>query len=77
MGGHPLVAVPVNPTSAFAGTGLLEDVSATAQAIENKDWVGAALSGFASGLDSVAAAMDPIGTLIAWGAGFSSTTSSR
>jgi len=68
--GNLLVAGPVNTTSALAGTGLLEDLSSTAKAIENKDWVGAALGGFATTMDSVAAAMDPLGTLIAWGAGW-------
>lgn len=69
MSGNPLVAGPT-PTSALAGAGLLDDLTSTAQAIENRDWLGAALSGFASGMDVVAAVMDPIGTLIAWGAGW-------
>ncbi len=70
MTGSLLVAGPVDTTSALAGTGLLEDLSSTAKAIENKDWVGAALGGFATTMGSVAAAMDPLGTLIAWGAGW-------
>jgi hypothetical protein len=67
---NPLVAGPADPTTALSGTGLLESVTSTAQAIENKDWVGAALAGFATAMDTVVAALDPLGTLIAWGAGW-------
>ena len=70
MTANPLVAGPTDPTTALSGTGLLESVTSTAQAIENKDWVGAALGGFATAMDTVVAALDPLGTLIAWGAGW-------
>ena len=70
MSGNALVAPAASTTTALSGTGLLESVSSTAQAIENKDWVGAALGGFATTMDAVASAIDPIGTLIAWGAGW-------
>ncbi len=70
MTANPLVAGPADPTTSLSGTGLLESVTSTARAIENRDWVGAALGGFATAMDSVAAAIDPLGTLIAWGAGW-------
>lgn len=70
MTANPLVAGAADPTTGLSGTGLLESVSSTARAIESKDWVGAGLSGFATAMDTIVAAIDPIGTLIAWGAGW-------
>ncbi|MEO5609065.1 MAG: hypothetical protein ABIQ61_01425 [Ornithinibacter sp.] len=56
--------------SALSGTGLLDSGVSLYQALENKDWVDAALSGVGVGFDAVATYSDPLGSLFAAGIGW-------
>jgi hypothetical protein len=63
----PLVAAPVDSTSGITGLGLIEDVDLMVTGIQNGSWVDATLSGAGASLDTLTLALDPIGTLAAWG----------
>lgn len=67
---NPLVVGPIDTTTPFSGTRLLEDGHQIKQALENKDWVSGSLAAAAGGADLIAAAMDPIGTTISMGVGW-------
>lgn len=56
--------------SAFAGTGLLEDIDSTCAAIANGDWVAAGLGFGSVALSTLAAVIDPIGEALAAGIGW-------
>ncbi len=70
MSTNPLVAGPVDTSTATAGTGLIDDVVQLCTAIQEGNWVDAALAGVATAVDALATAIDPVGTLIAWGVGW-------
>jgi len=65
-----LVAAPVDTTSAFSGAFIVTDGQALADAIRSGNWVEGGIAGFSAAMDTVAAVMDPIGTLIANGLGW-------
>lgn len=67
---YSLVAAPVDTTSAFSGAFLVTDGQALADAIQSGNWVEGGIAGFSAAMDTVAAVMDPIGTLIANGLGW-------
>lgn len=67
---NPLVAGPVNTTSPLQGTFLLEDGEALVSAIKSGDWVAGGFAAFGAVMDTVAAASDPLGSLIAAGLGW-------
>ncbi|WEG08613.1 hypothetical protein PU630_15415 [Microbacterium horticulturae] len=67
---NPLVASAQDSTSAFSGTFLVQDADDIANAIKSGDWGAGALSVASGALDTVAAVIDPIGTLIANGLGW-------
>ena len=67
---NPLVAGPIDPTTPFSGTGLLEDGYELVSAIERGDWVAGGLASFSALANTVATAMDPLGSLIAAGLGW-------
>ncbi|MDR6690786.1 hypothetical protein J2X55_001685 [Microbacterium sp. 1154] len=67
---NSLVAAPVDTTSAFSGAFLITDGQALADAIQSGNWVEGGIAGFSAAMDTVAAVMDPIGTLIANGLGW-------
>lgn len=54
----------------LSGSGLLDSSVSTCEAIANKDWVDAALSGVGMGFDVVATISDPLGSLFAAGIGW-------
>ena len=70
MSGNPLIAGPVDTTTATSGTGLIDDIVGLSTAIRDGNWVDAALNGVATVMDGLATAIDPIGSLIAWGIGW-------
>lgn len=70
MTANPLVAGPVDTSTAFGGAGLLDSLHSLNSSLQSGDWVGSALSGAGVALDTLATAMDPIGSLIAAGLGW-------
>lgn len=67
---NPLVAGPVDVTTPFSGTFLLEDGEALAAAIESGDWVSGGMAAFSAAIDTAATVSDPLGSLIAAGLGW-------
>lgn len=70
MTDNPLVAAPVNLSTPFSGAFLLEDGEALADAIKSGDWVAGGMAAFSFAADTVAAVLDPLGSLIAAGLGW-------
>ncbi len=70
MSANPLVAGPVDTATATSGTGLIDDIVGLSTAIREGNWVDAALNGVATVMDGLATAIDPVGSLIAWGIGW-------
>lgn len=58
------------PTSIWAGTRIIEDLAGIYDAIQSESWVDGALNGVALVADTVAAVLNPLGELIAMGAGW-------
>lgn len=65
-----LVAPPVQMSTPFTGTFLLEDGEALCTAIQSGDWIGGGMATFSAVMDAVSMAIDPIGSLIAMGLGW-------
>lgn len=70
MTANPLVAGPVDTSTAFGGAGLLDSVSQLSASLQSGDWLAAGLAGVGVALDTAAAVMDPLGSLIAAGLGW-------
>lgn len=70
MSTNALVVGPVDTSSALSGTMLLESLAGLTEALESGSWLDIALSGLSTALDTVAAAMDPLGQLLAAGLGW-------
>ena len=69
-GGNPFVAAKEDSTTPLAGSGVLEDIEGIATGLKEGSWLDVGLSTVAMGADVLGAAVDPLGTLIAWGAGW-------
>lgn len=67
---NPLVAGSIDSTTPFSGAGLLEDGYELVNAIESGDWVAGGLASFSALANTVATAIDPLGSLIAAGLGW-------
>ncbi|MFC7533851.1 hypothetical protein [Actinoplanes sp. GCM10030250] len=65
--GTSLVAAVEDSTTAVTGFGLVEDAHQIAEGIRDHSWVDVTLGGVGTSLDTLAVAMDPLGTLAAWG----------
>ncbi|WP_051274682.1 hypothetical protein [Cellulomonas sp. URHD0024] len=70
MSVNPLVAAPVDTSTTFGGAGLLDSVSGLCDALQSTSWVSAGLAGVGVALDTVAAVVDPLGSLISAGLGW-------
>lgn len=71
MSDNPLVAAPVaSQPSAFGGAFLLQDGADLANAIQSGNWVEGGMAAFSTAVDTIAAVIDPIGTLLANGLGW-------
>ncbi|WP_155856147.1 hypothetical protein [Cellulomonas sp. URHD0024] len=70
MSSNPLVAGRVDTSAAFGGAGLLESVSDLCSSLESGSWVSAGLAGLGVALDTAAAVVDPLGSLIGAGLGW-------
>ncbi|WP_328459448.1 hypothetical protein OHA21_27135 [Actinoplanes sp. NBC_00393] len=57
----------MDSTTTFTGLGLVEDAHQIVTGIRSLNWVDTALGGVSASLDTLALAVDPLGTLAAWG----------
>ncbi|MFC7532247.1 WXG100 family type VII secretion target [Actinoplanes sp. GCM10030250] len=67
---NPLVAQPQEATTWYSGLGLVEDAVEISNGIHDNSWVDATLGGVGGSLDTLALAIDPFGSLMAWGVGW-------
>lgn len=65
---NPLVAKAGSSTAWYTGLGLAEDASLLADGIQNRSWVEGTLAGLGGSLDTLALVVDPLGSLVWWGA---------
>ena len=70
MTANPLVAGPVDTSTAFGGAGVLESVTDLCSSLESGSWVAIGLSGVGAALDVAATVIDPLGSLIGAGLGW-------
>lgn len=70
MTANPLVAGPVDTSTAFGGAGLLDSLSQLSSSLQSGDWVAGGLAGVGAALDTAAAVLDPLGSLIGAGLGW-------
>jgi hypothetical protein len=63
----PLVAQAHSSTTWYTGLGLVEDAAQIAGGIQNNSWVDGTLGTVGGSLDILAMAIDPLGSLVAWG----------
>ncbi|BBH71838.1 hypothetical protein ACTI_85230 [Actinoplanes sp. OR16] len=66
----PLIAAPQDSTIGITGFGLLEDAHQIVEGIRDNSWVDLSLGGVGASLDALSVAIDPLGTLAAWGIGW-------
>jgi hypothetical protein len=62
-----LVAQEHSSTTWNTGLGLVEDAAQVSSGIQNNSWVDGTLGGVGGALDIIGLALDPIGSLVAWG----------
>jgi uncharacterized protein YukE len=67
---NPLVAEAQSSTTWYTGLGLVEDAVEISNGIDNNSWVDASLGGVGGTLDVLGMAIDPLGSLVAWGVGW-------
>lgn len=68
--GNPFVVSKEDSTTALAGSGVLDDIEGIATGLKEGSWLDVGMSALALGGDVLGAVVDPLGTLIAWGAGW-------
>jgi hypothetical protein len=66
----PLVATAQDSTTWHTGLGLAGDAADIVAGIRDGSWVDPALGGIGATLDTLSLAIDPMGTLFAWGVGW-------
>jgi RHS repeat-associated protein len=65
--GNPLVAAPVETTTAVTGIGIAESCVDLAHGVSNGDWVESGLGLLGAGLEVLSMVIDPLGTLASYG----------
>ena len=65
-----LIAAQADTTTAAQGAGLLEDIESISSSLKAGSWLGVGLSTVGAAADVASAVMNPIATLVSWGAGF-------
>ncbi|PRY29055.1 eCIS core domain-containing protein [Pseudosporangium ferrugineum] len=70
MSDNPLVAEAQNSTTWYTGFGLAEDAAQISAGIHDNSWVDTTLGGVGGSLDVLGLALDPLGSLVAWGVGW-------
>jgi hypothetical protein len=64
---NPLVAEAHSSTTWYTGLGLVEDAAQISSGIHDNSWVDGTLGGVGGTLDVLGMAIDPLGSLVAWG----------
>jgi hypothetical protein len=64
---NPLVADVQSSTTWYTGLGLAESAAQISNGIQNGSWVDGTLGGVGGSLDVLGMAIDPLGSLVAWG----------
>jgi hypothetical protein len=64
---NPLVAEAHDSTTWHTGLGLVDDAYQISSGIQNNSWVDGTLGGVGTSLDILSMAIDPLGSLVAWG----------
>jgi uncharacterized protein YukE len=64
---NPLVASAHSSTTWYTGLGLAEDAAQISNGIKDDSWVDGTLGGVGGTLDVLGLAIDPLGSLVAWG----------
>ncbi|GGK95965.1 eCIS core domain-containing protein [Mangrovihabitans endophyticus] len=67
MTDNPLVADVHSSTTWYTGLGLIEDAEQISSGIQDNSWVDGTLGGVGGSLDILGMAIDPLGSLMAWG----------
>jgi hypothetical protein len=67
MSDNPLVAEARSSTTWYTGLGLVEDAAQISSGIHDNSWVDGTLGGVGASLDVLGMAIDPLGSLMAWG----------
>ncbi|SDT66755.1 WXG100 family type VII secretion target [Actinoplanes derwentensis] len=67
MNDNPLIAQAQSSTTWSTGLGLIEDARQISDGIHDNSWVDATLGGVGGSLDTLAVAIDPLGSMMAWG----------
>ena len=67
---NPLVAGREESRSAVSGSGVVEDIWGITHGLSEGSWLETGLSSLSLAADAVGVGADPLGTLIAWGAGW-------
>ena len=67
---NPLVAGREESRSAVSGSGVVEDIWGLAHGLSEGSWLETGLSSLSLAADAVGVGADPLGTLVAWGAGW-------
>ncbi|NKQ56900.1 hypothetical protein HFP15_28910 [Amycolatopsis sp. K13G38] len=67
---NPLVAAPVDSTTAVSGAPILESAMGVKDSIESGDWASAVLGVAGTAMDALGAVADPFGTILAAGVGW-------
>ncbi|MEV6598276.1 WXG100 family type VII secretion target [Actinoplanes sp. NPDC051346] len=70
MTDNPLVAQAHSSTTWYTGLGLVEDAAQISSGIHDNSWVDGTLGGVGASLDVLGLAIDPLGSLVAWGVGW-------
>ncbi|MEV6490676.1 hypothetical protein AB0M20_18895 [Actinoplanes sp. NPDC051633] len=70
MSTNPLVGEAQSSTTWYTGLGLVEDAAQISGGIHDNSWVDATLGGVGGALDVLGMALDPLGSLVAWGVGW-------
>jgi uncharacterized protein DUF4157 len=70
MSDNPLVVEAHSSTSWYTGLGLVEDAAQVSGGIRDNSWVDGALGGVGGSLEVLGMAIDPLGSLVAWGVGW-------
>lgn len=67
MTDNPLVADVQSSTTWYTGLGLAESAAQISNGIQDGSWVDGTLGGVGGSLDALGMAIDPLGSLVAWG----------
>ena len=70
MTDNPLVVAGHSSTTWCTGLGLVEDAARISDGIHDNSWVDGTLGGVGASLDILGMAIDPLGSLVAWGVGW-------